>query len=409
MSQPVIKVEIGFDLTDSPASPFFQLDDSVKGRLDNTEYRLGGTLFYDVTDRAVAVNISRGKDALTYGYPAGEANVEFRNEDRAFDPLYADSPFAGNIIPRRELRISANDVEIYHGWIDDWDLVYAKDGTSIAIAKALDAIYLLNNQVVFPFTPIEQTSGERINAILDKEEIGWPSTLRDIDSGGITVGAYAVEQDINAYQYIQSIASSDPGDVFITRNGDLAFRDRRNAPNSNTLVAFGEGGIGIDEIRVVYGSEQLFNQVTMTRQTGGTVVAVDPLSVDQYGVRAWEISDSQVSTDEQLAEIAVTLAAQYSQPAYRFDAIDIYLHKANISDEDKDKILALDLGDICSVTFTPNNVGDSIVRYVEIISVNQQVEVDNHVVTFGFKEIRYAPLVLDDVVFGKLDVGTLSW
>lgn len=409
MTQPVIKVEIGFDLTDSPASPFFKLDDSVKGVLDNTEYRLGGTLYYDVTDRAVAVNISRGKDALVYGYPAGEAKVEFRNDDRAFDPLYPLSPFAGQIIPRRELRISANDVEIYHGWIDDWDLVYSRDGNSIAIAKALDAIYLINNQIIFPHTPAVEKTGERINAILDRPEINWPSTLRDIDAGGATLGAYAIEDDINAYQYLQNVASSDPGDVFITREGNFAFRDRLAAPSSTSLVEFGEGGVPIDEIRVVYGSEQMFNQVTISRQTGGTVTALDALSIDQYGVRSWEITDSQVSTDAQLVDIALGLAAQYSQPAYRFDGIDVYLAKPNISTVDKNKILSLDFGDICSVTFTPNGVGDPIERYVEVISIEHQIEVDFHTVTLGFKEIAYAPLVLDDVVFGKLDVGTLSW
>jgi len=41
MALPIEKVEIGFDLTDSPIGPFFRLNDDEAGRLDNTEYRLG--------------------------------------------------------------------------------------------------------------------------------------------------------------------------------------------------------------------------------------------------------------------------------------------------------------------------------------------------------------------------------
>lgn len=409
MAQPTIKVEVGFDLTDQPNAPFFKLDDPVQGVLDNTQYRLGGTLFYDVTDRAVAVRINRGKDVLTFGYQAGECQVEFRNTDRAFDPLYSASPYAGNIVPRREIRVSANDIVIFTGWIDDWDLVYSNDGNSIAIAKSSDAIKLINNQIVYAFTPDEELSGERINTILDLPEIGWPKSLRDIDTGSVTVGSYTVEQDMNAYQYLQNIAASDPGDVFITRDGKFAFRDRRKAPYSTDLVEFGEGGVPVDDIRVAYGAELLFNSVTLTRQTGGTVLAVDSASVSEYGVRAWDISESQVSTDAQLVDIAVGLASLYSQPEYRFDAVDVFLHNGKLSDEDKDKILALDFGDICKITFTPNGIGDAIEQYVEVISIDQQIEVDTHRVSIGFIELRYAPLVLDDAVFGKLDVGTLSW
>ena len=61
------------------------------------------------------------------------------------------------------------------------------------------------------------------------------------------------------------------------------------------------------------------------------------------------------------------------------------------------------------MSFTPNNLGDPIVRYVEVIRIARTVNTEFNTVDLGFQEIRYAPLVLDDAVFGKLDVGTLSW
>ena len=69
----------------------------------------------------------------------------------------------------------------------------------------------------------------------------------------------------------------------------------------------------------------------------------------------------------------------------------------------------LEIGDICEVTFTPNNVGDPITKYVEVIRIARRVDTEFNTVDLGFQETRYSPIVLDDTVFGKLDVGTLSW
>jgi hypothetical protein len=73
------------------------------------------------------------------------------------------------------------------------------------------------------------------------------------------------------------------------------------------------------------------------------------------------------------------------------------------------KILGLEIGDICKIAFTPNGIAPQIVRYVEVREINHSILTDSHSVELGFDETRYAPLILDDAVFGRLDVGTLSW
>ena len=61
------------------------------------------------------------------------------------------------------------------------------------------------------------------------------------------------------------------------------------------------------------------------------------------------------------------------------------------------------------MSFTPNGVSPQIVRYVEVREITHMIDVQMYRVGLGFNELKYAPLVLDDAVFGKLDVGTLSW
>tara|TARA_S200002703_G_scaffold158938_2_gene170703 strand:+ start:253 stop:1482 length:1230 start_codon:yes stop_codon:yes gene_type:complete len=409
MPLPDIKVEVGFDLTNTPGAPFFTLDNDEKGRLDNIEYGLGGAAFFDVTDRAVAVSIERGKEPIVFGYPAAEISVELNNHDRTFDPEYPDSPFARSIVPGIEVRVSANDRRLFVGIIEDWDLTYRPNGDSRAFIKGLDAIALLNRQSISPHTPTEQSTGERINAILDRPEIGWPADLRDIDDGTVTIAANPIEEFRPALTYLQNIASSDPGDFYIDREGKATFRDRRKAPTSGDLITFGEGGVPFDSLAVSYGQEQLFNEINVVRQGGGTVVASDLNSINSYGVRSLDINNIQVASDVEAADIAVGLASLYSEPEYRFRELEVYLHKDALTPSEVNSLLEFDLGSIGEVVFTPNGVGSPIQRYVEVIGVDHQIEVDSHVVVFGFKETRYAPLVLDDAEFGKLDVGTLSW
>jgi hypothetical protein len=92
MSIPATTVEIGFDLS-ALGGPFFILDDPVQGVLDNTEYTLGGTLFYDVSEFVRNVSVRRGKSRQLDRFTAGVASVEFNNNSRAFDPENASSPF----------------------------------------------------------------------------------------------------------------------------------------------------------------------------------------------------------------------------------------------------------------------------------------------------------------------------
>ena len=167
MAIPTPKVEIGFDLTQSNIAPFFKLDDAVQGVLDNTEWPLGGTLFYDITNRVRSISISRGRSGTFTEFPAGSASIELNNHDRAFDPVYEDSPFYGNIIPRRAIRVSSNGEVIFTGFVNDWNFDYQPNGDSVATAVCNDDLGFLNGKTLSAQTPSQQKTGERIAAILD--------------------------------------------------------------------------------------------------------------------------------------------------------------------------------------------------------------------------------------------------
>lgn len=407
MSIPTPKVEIGFDLTDSPIGPFFRLDDPVSGRLDNTEYRLGGTIFVDVTDRVRNISVNRGKGRRFANFQSGQLSVEFNNHDRAFDPLYPDSPFAGNIIPRREIRVSLGTAVQFTGWIDDWDLSYTPDGNSLAGAVASDAFTILANQSVTAGTPVQERTDERIATVLSDPNVNWSTELRDLEEGTVDVGTQEITANTNALTYMQNVTETESGLFFIGKDGSVTFRNRVQAPTSVGLVTFDQGAnIPYAKIGIIYGAELLYNQVNIANDGGTTQTANDLTSQGEYGIRELTIGGLLGATDQQSLDLANRLLDQYSDPEYRVEQLEVNLHDLNATDQEK--VLGLELGSVCKVEFTPNGIGDPIERFISVIKIDNRVTVDRHFIQFGFQEIKFLALVLDDAVFGKLDEGTLG-
>ena len=403
MAIPTPKVEVGFDLVESGIGPFFVLDDSVAGVLDNTQYFLGGTIFYDITDRVRNVSVSRGKSRRFANFQSASTRIELNNHDRAFDPLYPDSPFFGNIVPRREVRVFSDDQIVFTGFIDDWDLSYTPDGNSIVTASANDGLTILAKQTLSLGTPTQELSGTRITNILD--QVSW-GEARDIDDGLSLMGTQEIAENTNALTYLQKVTETERGLFFINKTGDIRFVEGVNAVIPDELVDFNDTtGIPFQNIEVIYGSELLYNRAVISNVGGGTATATSQTSIDTYGQRSLEITNLLGATDEQSVDYALNIVEQYAQPEYRIEQIEVALH--DIEPAQVDQVLAIELGDLARISFTPNGIGDPIARFGEVIRIDHNVRVDRHFVTFGFREQTQVAFILNDETFGKLDSNNI--
>jgi hypothetical protein len=408
MPVPSTTVEVGFDLS-GLGGPFFTLDDSVQGVLDNTQFTLGGTLFYDVTDRVRNISVTRGKSRELDRFTAGQTVVEFNNNDRAFDPLFTSSPFFGQIIPRRDVRIQANGSAVFYGYVDDWNLNYSTDGLSTCRMDASDAFTILAQQALTGGSATSQLTGARFNAILDRPEIQWPATQRDIEVGQETLQADFIEPNTNVLEYLQLVNNSEPGSFFVGAEGDLTFVDRSDAISSTGLPVFSDDGTGIPfvELGVVYGSELLYNRIIVSRLNGGTAIADDTDSQNAYGISVLEVENILVATDSDATSLASYLLGQYSEPEYRFETLGVALE--DLSDANTATVLGVELGDVVQIKFTPNGVGTQIDKYARVIAVDHSIVTGSHRLVFGFQTLDYASFILDDSEFGKLDTGRLGF
>jgi hypothetical protein len=265
-------------------------------------------------------------------------------------------------------------------------------------------MYLLANQSLGSAVNIEQFPGPRINSILNKNEVDWPADIRNLDTGQSELLADTISEGTNALSYIQQVAQSEPGFFYINRSGFAEFVGRyRRATTTDLTFADDSSGIPYKALNVIYGSELLYNNITVTQKDGVTVQASDAASEDEYGILAYEVNDLLMKETSDVVNMATFLAAKYSQPEYRFEQLTVQLDK--LEEVDQQKVLAADLGDAVQVKFTPNGIGDPIERTAEIIRISHSATTEQHTVTFGLGSLEYSTWTLSDIVFGKLSAG----
>jgi hypothetical protein len=389
-----VTVELGL-------SKAFTLDDPVAGVIGNDEFVIGGVQFEDVTSRVRSVQISRGKNRDLDRFNAGGLTVTFNNQDRAFDPLFAASPFAGNIVPRRNVRVLADGTAAYVGKVTDWNLGYDPSGQSLAELQASDALTFLAQQVLTPGTAVVQASGARVNAVLNMPTVEWPVGDRDIDTGASILGDDVFEG--NVLTYLQKVELSEGGLFFIDKAGRVAFKDRLATPTVDNVTVFADDGTGIPfaPAAVEYGTEQLFNQVIVTSPQA-TATANAALSQTRYGILERQI-DTLLDDTDQVPDYADFLVGRYAEPEYRFAELSVNI--SNLTALQKSSMYSLEMGSVIQVKFTPNGIGPAIERYGLVISIGHDISPDDHTMTIGVGSLQTSLFVIGDPVFGTIGEG----
>ena len=414
MPAPSVSVELGFDL--GQRDPFaFVLDSAERGVLDGEEYTLGGERYFDITDRLVTAQVRRGKTQALDRIDAGVLAVTVDNSDRVFDPLYEAGPYFGQLIPRRSVRVSSNDLPVFVGFVDDFDIQYEPGVQSVVRIDASDALSVLTNAGLEEFTPDSELSGARINTVLDRPEIDWPAELRDIDPGNSTMLDTDVAEGTSALTYMQLVSNSEFGTLFLSKDGKITFRERNSVPNTPDLVFSDEveagayTGIQFADVNIVYGSENLYNRIALENADifPEEAFAEDAVSQAVYGPRTLSQSGLLIQEPEELQFLADFFLARYKEPQYRFETVTVVLD--TISTVNQDKVLDLEIGDIVLVRFEPSDIPPAIEQYCRIIGINHDWNPASKNISFALERLDFAVFILDDLVLGVLDDDRLAY
>jgi hypothetical protein len=414
MAAPAIKVELGLNLGNN--DPFaFRLDDAIKGVLDNTEFTIGGEKLFDISSRLVSVVVRRGKSQALDRIDAGIATITVDNSDRLFDPLYADGLYYGQLIPRREVVISSKGYPVFNGFIDDFDIQYEPGKKSVVSIAVSDAFSVLANSALDELSPVSELSGARINRVLDLPEVGWPEARREIDTGNTVMLDSVVSEGTGTLSYLQLIETSEFGTIFISRDGDVVFRERNSVPNvidvvfANTTVDPLLTPVPFIDVNIIYGSENLYNRILLENDEAipeqGFSEDLDSQAL--YGIRVYDKSGLLVQNPEDLQFLSDFLLERFSEPQYRFETVTVSLD--NIPEEKQDLVLDLEIGDIVQVKYLPSGIPPAIEQYCRVIGITNNWDNSSKNITFSLERLDFAIFILDDAVLGVLDDDRLAY
>jgi hypothetical protein len=289
------------------------------------------------------------------------------------------------------------------GKILDWNFDFEPNGRQSASLEAADGFTFLAQQELTPGTAVAQLTGARVEAVLSQPSVDWPVADRVIDAGNSDLGADVF--DGNVLSYLQKVEQSEGGLLFIDKSGRVAFVDRLTTPTVDNVTVFADDGTGIPfaPAALDYGTEQLYNSITVT-SPGSTAVASGALSQTRYGIAELTV-DTLIDGVDEVQGLADLLLSRFSEPQLRFQAIRVDVDK--ITAPQRAEVFALEIGDVAQVKLTPGNppVGAKVERYGQIIQIAHDVSPGSHQVTFGLGSLQTSLFVIGDPEFGTIGEG----
>jgi hypothetical protein len=354
---PVIKASIDFSNGVAFVGQPFILDSLTNGILGTNELALSPNAAVDITDLLVSVNIRRGRQRILAEFEAGTAAVTIYDLNGDFNPSNVSGPYYGDLVPLRKIQITAdyngNNYVLFTGFITQYDTGFrlGTDEVSRVTFRCVDALRLFSTaQIATVPSSGVQASGARVNAILN--ELDYPSSLRDIDTGDSTLQADPGTSR-KALDALQLVKKSELGELFLDAEGRVTFLSRTAVTTSlaTPLYTFSDTGsnIAFQGAVVALDDSLVVNDVTVTRAGGTAQNVFDQDSIDKYFIHSGVRDGILVQTNTEALDMAQMLLSTRKETETRIDSIQLNL-------EDGDDInrcvagLAIELMDCVDVT-----------------------------------------------------------
>jgi hypothetical protein len=390
---------------------------------------IGGVFLVDVTEFVKDISTSRGRTDQLQQFNAGSISITLNNSDRRFDPTNTDSPYYNPITgrftltPRKRVFVYSNGEPLFSGSITDLNIEYkpqsviaATDISTVTVSASDDFVLLANASIYPEFEPVQTTSGFRLFSVLGLNSVDFPPENYDVSLifDGVAVlggaefnAAFTVSAGTNALQYVQKINEAEQGYLFMNAAGKLTFIERLEPQYQTSVADFSDTGSNIpyNTLSVIFGQEQLYNDITITNVAGTETSLTDETSILEYGVSTFDLTDTLLADDggtEQLDLLAQNLLLRYKQPAYRFDKMTVTYN--GLDPADQLSLSQLELADVISITRTyPVGTPASVTQQYSVESLRHMITPSSHRLEIGLATAPLAfPLILDDLVFGTL-------
>jgi len=379
----------------------------------------GSSVIVDVSDQLDQIQTTRGRNASADQFQAGTLTMRIVDQNGDFNPQNTSSPYYGLLSPMRKVQITATysgtTYPIFSGYITGYNTITPKFVGDVVYTTitAIDGMRLLSNALVTTVTGAVagEDAGTRVGRILD--QVGWPTSLRDIQTGNTTVQADPGTQR-SALAAIQVCQTTEYGAFYIDPNGIATFKNRNyctSSPN-NTPTVFNDDGTNISYYNAMWllNDAQVVNQAAITATGLATQTAINSASITKYFVHSYTQNDLLMQDTSTALNYALAYVASRAETSIRCDAmtLDLYYPSYNSG-----IIAALDLDyfDPISITTTqPAVVGtSSITKNLQVFGVQHSISVNSWKTTFTTLEPIIDGFIIGSSLYGVLGTNILSY
>ena len=364
----------------------------------------------DVSNQINRIETNRGRTALSDQFQTGSLTLRIVDQNGDFNPQNTASPYFNLLTPMKKVQITATDnniiYPIFSGFITSYVTTYPKESEDVTYTtiQAVDAFRLAQLAQISTVTGASSgdLSGLRVNEILD--EISWPASMRDIDTGLTTLQADP-GTNRTALGALFTVAESEYGAIYVDASGSFVFQDRNVTVSSigATPTLFADDGTGIEyaDAAWILNDTLVFNKATITRLGGTAQVASNQPSIDKYFLHSYFLDELLMQTDAVALDYARAYVASRAETSIRCDAIVLDLYTPNYS---TGVVAALDLDFFDPITvITTQPGGSTIEKTLQIFGVRMNITPNSWRTTFTTLEP-----VIDGFIIGNIDYGVLG-
>ena len=364
----------------------------------------------DVSNQINRIETNRGRTALSDQFQTGSLTLRIVDQNGDFNPQNTASPYFNLLTPMKKVQITATDnsiiYPIFSGFITSYVTTYPKESEDVTYTtiQAVDAFRLAQLAQISTVAGASSgdLSGLRVNEILD--EISWPATMRDIDTGLTTLQADP-GTNRTALGALFTVAESEYGAIYVDASGSFVFQDRNVTVSSigATPTLFADDGTGIEyaDAAWILNDTLVFNKATITKLGGSAQVATNQPSIDKYFLHSYFLDELLMQTDAVALDYARAYVASRAETSIRCDAIVLDLYTPNYN---AGVIAALDLDFFDPITIiTTQPGGSTIEKTLQIFGVRMSITPNSWRTTFTTLEP-----VIDGFIIGNIDYGVLG-
>jgi hypothetical protein len=402
----------------------FRLDDPVRGVLNSTEWVLDGlTDFASIAQGVTNLNIRRGREDDDDAFNNGTMVFTLNDTlvDGVFNPFDSDSPYYDpsndepGLAPGRAVQLirynSSNNPEpLFTGFIVNYDYDFQLGGLDTVTVFCVDNMYRLAQTFITGHNPTKEFTGDRINAILDRTGVNYPTgTARDIAAGTVELGgssSYAIAEGTNVKAYFDQITySAERGRIFVDREGVLVSQNRIGNVFGPPEVQFSDNGSGTDynQLEISFQAENIINRVAITPAGGTQQLANDTASQSKYFIKSLYIDGSLLEENADALTLANYLLE--GEPTPKFTSLQTWF--GSMVAADRDAVSILEIGSYVSIekAILIGGVSTPTFQDSTVEGIEHRIAFDRGHTTkiFTTSAVVVYELILDDPVYGVLD------